>query len=188
MSPQFSLRPRLEPKNKNNPPGPGEYSPTYHQRETSLSYSLGSPAPNKGKKGVPGPGTYESRVSSAPGTKFASSSRMISRMEKVPGPGSYRANSDPTREKTPAYGFGSGPQRNLYIKKPTPGPGAYDGKAVATQLSIKMAARPKDNARVGTVGPGSYEFREHVHRKSPSFSLGTTTRMKHFSPSSPGPG
>ena len=194
MSPRFSFREKLPPSNDNKVPGPGAYNSSFKTRETALSYTLGGHSPEAKKTNaarvVPGPGTYESRVSSAPGTKFGSSARMFNKREKVPGPGNYQANSTPTRAKSPSFGFGSGPQRALYINKPTPGPGAYNGKEATTQLSIKMGQRRTNSSGQNneSVGPGSYEFREYRHRKSPSFSLGNTDRMKRFGPHSPGPG
>lgn len=132
-NPRFALGIKLNPKGKDNVPGPSDYHPTidtYSIKRSQPAIGFGSE-----KKGLvridenPGPGTYEGDQSSiktsAPQRRFGTAPRTRPQSALVPGPGAYEFNSEFDAGLLKNKGTSLVPKRSKRDKREVPGPGAY---------------------------------------------------------------
>lgn len=159
---------------KETNPGPGAYGPdAMAVKSTQPRYSMGGSRKTGGNKfDTPGPGQYAVAGSSqTPRWVFGTDSRDRERHQDMPGPGSYA----PEGCRTDAPQYTMVPRRDADLKETNPGPGAYRPKderpdaRAAPQWGLNTSGR-KENARMQSPGPGTYQVNTHVG-EGPSYSV-----------------
>lgn len=113
-------------------PGPGAYTPfDPNQTTPKFGFGTGPRIPKSRPEQAPPPGTYESHGSTLSKRDCGMASRQTGgRAMSVPGPGAYSEDINPTREKAPSVGMGSGLRTDAFKDQRLPGPGAYDSKTM----------------------------------------------------------
>lgn len=145
------------------PKGPGAVL------QTAPAYSFGGrcSSPTFADK-VPGPGTYQPRLSSSnfissKGTGFGTGGRLPSYGNKNPGPSEYDPKERVTRSTSPSFTFKGVSAKNHLVKNPAPGhynpdrcveADSVHSTAPAVSMS-PMLHPPKSHSR--QPAPGEYE-------------------------------
>mmetsp|Transcript_34483 Transcript_34483/g.60570 ORF Transcript_34483/g.60570 Transcript_34483/m.60570 type:complete len:212 (-) Transcript_34483:1316-1951(-) len=147
--------------------------------KSSPAWSLYGRHSSKDREYVPGPGTYDPRVTDgSPRYRVGTSKRSgLVTTVTTPGPGTY------TTEKgwitTSPVRFGTDKRRPLSPLSTVPGPGTYTtfGKSLEGP-AFTMRSRTAKIRRAEVPGPGTYQqnINDFVYESSPKSKFGTSNR------------
>lgn len=148
---------------------------------------------------MPGPGAYDPAHQTAQNwskgprldLEIRYRTNKLKEREEIykPGPASYRhpveaSKKDYKRTSSPAFGFGTSPNREstLGMRSTTPGPGAYDYSpkvgVEAARATIGNAARSSTSLLLAKAAkmPSPFEYNtsaEYCMKKEPAYTIGT---------------
>lgn len=155
-------------------PGPAAYN-TKRREDNSPKYGFGT-APkmvrSSSTEAFPGPGKYNSILSSSGRGLVFSGKPVIKPLDSNPGPGSYSPKGPVTSS---AIGIGGGKRAPFLIAKDLPGPGEYNPTnpvhRVVHSTNLNMSARRPLGPIDPTPGPGAYDVPSTVE-DGPKVSIG----------------
>lgn len=166
-------------------PGPGNYENLTDFQENlnkKKGPSMGQKYEGLKQDKIVGPGAYHPTVNSskknASEIRFGSEERGRSKLEGVPGPGTYDSKNI---NEVPFWGFGSNPRSTIQLKKGVPGPGTYESGQNGVRTSVPkygFGLRPEIMDKRVVPGPGNYDpVQSQTKEKIAAYKIGTGKRQ-----------